>query len=1837
MKKKLQRLLAAFFIVNILFNTFLPTISFALTSGPTAPEATSFEPVDTTDMVNLVTGDFTYNMPLLEVPGPAGGYPISMAYHAGIQVNQEASWIGLGWNLNPGAINRTTSGMPDDYKNVAAVNRSFWQGGESSSFSLGVTVGKGGAGGISAGITTSYDTYKGFNSSFSLSAGGLSYTYSNDNGKTSSITGVTVGIKGVSVSANSQGVASINSVLGINLRPPEVASLANSFVTSGTSLATVAKDFALSKVGIRANTHNSKEGKVSTEGYDFALSVPTPWGFSFDFSSSYKRYWIDESVATQNYGSLYLPTTSLTDTEINQRAFDSYDLPVYVNNSLNYSETNLGGTFADYDQYSVAAQGIGGTIRPVHYKAFLHRQTKFAEDGTTVLTKSLSLGGSPKASFKFDGGFSNRYDYENFEFSSGNPLNYSFNSGTTITGENGNDGYSQQKNQLQGAKMVSWYTNQEIAIGQAKADGFVNVVNALGFIRPANDKIGGFKVVNDNGMVYHFALPAYSYGEYSYSGRTDEKGVESFNHYTQTEAYAHTWHLTAITGTDYVDKNSNGIADNGDWGYWVTFEYGLWAKNFRWRIPAEGYNADLDSEFKSASKGKKDIYYLNVIRTQTHAAVFVKEFRADAKSVTATKDEMVVVENKRVVYRDDGGFDVKGGWSPVSQLKLKEIVLLNVKDLPENLSEVSYVYQNQTGGNAGGFVVDVKDFEAVQAELKPKSLRSVGLESTNNLLCLGTPNSFLNSWDVAGTGLTANQQLKLGKLALTGVIFYGKAYANTLPKTLFNYDITKNPSYDKEKYDNWGMYKSDYLADDKAPSRVVRMVTETSASMLDAWCLKEIVTPTGAKIKINFEADRYRNALKSLTNLDIKSIEKYSNSPYRFKINLYNNISETSINAGYMCRIDVLFRQRGVQATLNAVKCNGTKLAEIFFWNPVISTQPTSQVIEKGDYHLIVDDWYLNSILKPLPNPIFIAEATFKPSDDERQAGAKYLFQDYAEVVSGHIYYSGILSPWGGGLRVNSLQIEDDFRVLSTKYQYEGGVTPYEPIGMQVAAKRIPSTYSPCIRDIESKAIKSFNDNSYQKNVFSKFLDVFAISRELPSPDVFYEKVSITDHLLDKASNVEIPLFQKTVHEFQVFSPDMVQRKMTYASVTSSAYLNGNLGVSKIIDNSAKLGAIKSIRKYSSDGKLLSELKNSYHSLDQNVDDYMVLLQSTFKNQGVIKETFVDARQTRTSSSANFNTFATISQKIKLPLISKATEEINYKTNVRTITEPKYFDFYSGQTIQTLTSDALGNYFVTEVTPAYKKYVDMGLAINGGKNMLTQQAASTTYKIDPVTSNKLGLVSATAQTWSDQTFVIGAGGSNISAKQPGIWRMKSSFNFVGEQSLSNGLRTDGLYKTTLFADFTNWNNHQEQTGWQKNSEVTLYDIYSHALEAKDVNQNFSATVMSQDQTRVVGTAANAQYDQIGYSSAEEQPKIGSFASQYELGNNIYLATSNGASWVQEKAHTGVSSLRAAPSQQAFLFSTGNSQSNTYRASVWSSQPGGKIKYHVDGGVSQTPIVKNIGKAGDWYLLEADISGVSGYDNVRIWCEGGSSSETYFDDFRVHPLDAAMTSYVYNNWGELTHILDNNNLYTKYVYDEMGRLKSTHREKFNQPNETVGNVKLSEIKYNYGLGQTQMINLKVNKLGPSGSISHNGNVAVLLNGSQTITFNETCPNQPVLEKVVVDGKSYSIYSGETTLPSGTKMVIARQVTLIDGNAYNYTTATFSNVTAQHNITAIFGQPAPPGNTEPTYSCEVSGGCLTGSVIMTTYDACGAITQRLNIGSGGGGLQCTNPPNSGCQEY
>lgn len=113
--------IALFYLLVFSFSAFYPGVSWALTSGPSQPEMQGFQASSTSDMVDLFTGDFSYSVPLMDV----GGYPLQLSYRSGASIDNEASWVGYGWSLTPGVINRQMRGLPDDFKGDAIVKENY--------------------------------------------------------------------------------------------------------------------------------------------------------------------------------------------------------------------------------------------------------------------------------------------------------------------------------------------------------------------------------------------------------------------------------------------------------------------------------------------------------------------------------------------------------------------------------------------------------------------------------------------------------------------------------------------------------------------------------------------------------------------------------------------------------------------------------------------------------------------------------------------------------------------------------------------------------------------------------------------------------------------------------------------------------------------------------------------------------------------------------------------------------------------------------------------------------------------------------------------------------------------------------------------------------------------------------------------------------------------------------------------------------------------------------------------------------------------------------------------------------------------------------------------------------------------------------------------------------------------------------------------------------------------------------------------------------------------------------------------------------------------------------
>jgi len=1929
-----------FLIKVYLVTVFLPTFFYSFTSGPSVPETTSFEPVDTTDFVNLATGDLAYNTPLFEVPGPSGGYPLSLSYHAGITPQEDATWVGLGWTLNPGAINRNVSGLADDWDKQSGYERIFWEGGSSSSFSA--TVSLLGQPGFSAGISHSEDTYLGVSQSSFVSVGGFTQTYTKNtsNGVTtsSSSTSYSIGL-GHGLTLNS--TLSGNSV-STNMNSGVMEGL-EALANNGIDLKSVKNYLISTKSPVSFKSDRRKEGKLNVIETGFNITIPTPWKFSVNLSNSVRRYWIDEFTNNSSYGSLYFPRNGNQITNYDNTEFDVYSIKRPSVEGIRISPTqDKEGSFVDYDSYNVLSQGLSGTFRPYSYRSYIHFKN-LKDDDDKYIVKNYPLGyDNLKPNFRFENDFSNRFLYQhnansyshNFTSNStSGSLSFSFN-GQITTGENGNDGYNNSTNELVGSSRIVYYTNAELLdITSSNAPRKNGLIDYKNIQRINNKLIGAFSITNSSGVTYHYALPVLSQNEVSYVGRLDIKGKHLYTSTTRPAQYAYTWLLTAITGPDFVDTNLDGLLDKGDLGYWVSFDYGIFSERYFWRTPSEGLGKDLDQRFDTFSRGSKQMYYLNAISTSTHTALFVKGFRKDGKGVNELYS---IFDSSKPRGVDHGGHEpTSTGKLPANQLKLNEIILIDnnsftgsINDFLSELTNASHNFLpsrntelTNSASNKHREVIDSLDLVYTSNSNLKNSIAIKSIKFNYDYsLCKGTPNSYLDKFTSILQGKSATTSTaKDGKLTLKSLQVCGKNRQSIIPPTIYNYDsddlmvgrlikegflifldysikvsdevrskvqvgdlieindngtsvygyideidpgneleltliglnkrvnssgdvsfkISKNPPYIKDFWDSWGYFKSDFK--DLGSESLNRATTELSARNLDVWCLRSIESPLGSTIRINYGSDKYNTVLKSFSNIPIKSIKNIATGVT--EIELYQNASEYGLSVGSVIEYAIMNRTQIKRDIPNTegnrfFTCDGVNYENIYVWETV-----KSSFLESGrtitsingrkirlpsnykDYIGYGPGLIIQSASNSADNGPSFRIDDGVPSHQSNPPTSWYKPSSQTEFIGGEILFdNSSYSPNGGGIRVESIIIEGLESSKAIYYSYDDGVTSYEPRGYSVPIKKLSGTISKCMEENEDYAIDNYKKQFTEERVYYKYFDLFLNQRELPGPGVQYGKVQVREANINDGEIFYIPGYKQ--YEFENFKPSLVNinnfsstfnnPNQSYTGVYSSNFSNlvnrpsvSGLNINslvtdvggKITNFSALYGQLKSVKVFGGGNNLLSETKNVYLHDNKTLEQYATELSSKFKNQGVIEEIFVGGKIIKlplNPSQDNYQLVGLFSRRTTFPSVLIGTSSIDYKSGKSNYEENLAFDFYSGDVIKNLVRGTNDYNYLIEKKPAYR--VDaysqgMGLAIFGGKNMLTQPAGESEFKVDE-NLNKLGLVLSTVQTWSDQIDVRFPGQSPLqTVKQSKVWRKASSYSFVGTDE--DILLPDGLYPIQNFEEFTAWTpNVTLSNKWQKQNQITLYDVNSHVLEVKDLNGNYLARKMNFDNSSTLASAGNSQYKEFAFSGAEENPKV-DFSGKLSFGGEVYF---NGIR-TNAKAHTGQSSLLTnSPATKAFTY-TFEPNLGIYHVSYWtSSENNTSVKFQYNNGPVLIAETKKIGVANGWYLMEASINVSQNLGTLNVWCES-SVANTYFDDFRIHPKGSAMQSYVYNAWGELTHILDNNNLYTEYRYDEMGRLKSTFKETINQTYGVNGIVKVSEVDYNYGKTKSNSVDIQVSKSGPSGYVSPSGQVSVSIKGSKTFYFGNTCPSINTLIKIKIDNKeyAYSPTAKNYVLPSGTEVTIS-------GNILS-----FRNVSSSHKIEGVFGPLTFIPPTEPgRISCVTDNqGCFTGQYAYAYYDSCG----------------------------
>jgi hypothetical protein len=363
-----------------------PLAGWALTSGPTQPEFAGFTPVTATDMVNKFTGDFNYNLPLLEVPGPGGSsYPVNLAYHGGDSAEDEASWVGYGWNLGPGTITRNARGLPDDFydEEVVYINRTPRNFTLTTGLSAGLELFSiDNLVGFNANVALRYNNYAGFGYNrgvgISLGKGLVSLGVNDADGQTSYSARVNPGaflLAALEPSQQPNKPPATRGHLFVGFKENLKLSLqkaAKDALRAGTALDVAGGNHGM--LDFNEGSRSTQVGQYSGNSYNvtFGASInpgPVPIGVTGNVSGSYTY---QDALATDRlraYGYMYsAEATARKKTDKAGGTLTNVQTDYYTEKDSPYSKRDvfLGVPFGNADLYSVSADGLGGSFQLHH-------------------------------------------------------------------------------------------------------------------------------------------------------------------------------------------------------------------------------------------------------------------------------------------------------------------------------------------------------------------------------------------------------------------------------------------------------------------------------------------------------------------------------------------------------------------------------------------------------------------------------------------------------------------------------------------------------------------------------------------------------------------------------------------------------------------------------------------------------------------------------------------------------------------------------------------------------------------------------------------------------------------------------------------------------------------------------------------------------------------------------------------------------------------------------------------------------------------------------------------------------------------------------------------------------------------------------------------------------------------------------------------------------------------------------------------------------------------------------------------------------------------------------
>lgn len=1556
-------------------------------------------------LVSPFTGDFNYNVPLLMVPN-ANGMPINinLGYHAGIGMQQQASWVGLGWGCNPGEITRSLNGIPDD-----------WNGN-----SIYVD-----------SIYTACANQPDKNSNTELKYYGPLHFKDMQLNQTNQIMDISI--------SNLKGEQKSD---GKIYQEPAY----DNFNVSGPGISGQMQvglfEYASLKAKSSENFNVKNAGDISPSPDD----DPTCKRFEKSPQFYFTKYFSNapkKNITANNV------TTAEWDLTNNYSTFNPHNAPDY---SIDYNSTNNRAYQGRYIEYFTNRDII---------------QSFDPSDDNNVMVKHGFL------------------DYQTPSEAANNPR-----------------------------------------------PGLGNL-----------DDIGAFNITLENGYTYHYSLPVYSTLPtiISYDYTIDEpwfvsvfiqEGAQYFySYFKRTYAekrYVSSWKLTAITGPDYKDANHNGIADDGDAGDWVRYDYGLWCNNYVARLPEYGSEEDpLNRKYyrqerevplipqKVISTTYNQIYYLNNITTRSHTAFFIKDIRDDDMDDSI---EMPLLYLKRILLVKNEDFDrldskLMGNFSNTyvtSKHFSQDCIPSNCanptlssgEDIPDDTPpDNCHIYQEELyRGTKTSFeaylLADVQlnyDYSLCKYlynNINTKINTSVKNHVANLCNCDGNCN-----WiDVTGSTTTfssiefdglqsppcqSGYEDSTGKLTLKGIEFKGNGNVSVLPPYGFDYTSNDyvdgvswkivNPNYDPDLIDFWGLYKSDRQKENGVPV-TGKYTTPISSLNTDAWSLRKIISPQGGEIHVKYAPDEYsqvKYATEDNTNTilkqpkmtflfdllvgvelqttivhlesDLQSIDYLENPPYSeffsahcndvgmLKLtnenSFYNNTSDsyiTSVKTNFP-----YFDADGQEFLTETWINNGTNLNDRFWRQTTIAeTDCYQSTISNCLYQGQTSDNRIDTFIvgcTAIPNGIRIEPniGGFVVGN-----GIKGLSWYPNQGYKGDLEFS-FNKMYGGGLRVSDIKIKDPTdsqNDYALAYTYSNGICTQEP-----------SVYR------STKIYDEWADPTGMPPRKYPEIPLLAFSnpddaRYALGPNVGYSNVTVTE----VGSNGG--MHGKTVYSYRnIDQTDEVANKPydVYVNLdgrthtTNSGCVDEEDQFVEVEDRSSLYGAPLKTEVYDANNNLIASTQNTYG----------------FDPDRTYSETFHGA-YTATNLSDGVQACDSTSQIKQYAVYKKSvynyalTQQTTYKNGLTTTVSYTTFDAITGApTVTTVIDPTQG----TSISIGYPAYANSTYAALGSKvdDIANKNILGATYKQVAIKEDLSGAVVATTggsytpwqstrPTWNP---------TSLSITNDNVWNAPEKYIYNGNTDASL---------------------------WKDAGGITLFDKFSAPLEVKDVMGRHSANIYGYQAHYLVATAGNTEFRNFTYSSAEYLDGSGKLE-----GNNVAGSRVSAAS-VGISAHTGYYVAAIDGSLQGLTSSfvlNSTDKGRKYQASVWvhDGTDINNVKFwaqisYSDGSVDHVYVDNSTSlyQIDGWNLFNNvfTIDDQKTPTTIDFYETNTGGSTMYADDISVKPYDATMSCYVYDQYGNNTFLIDNSGLYTKNVYDAAGRVTETWKE------TATGVLKVSENKYHY---------------------------------------------------------------------------------------------------------------------------------------------------------------------------